>query len=408
MSLVVRRALAPVLLLLLALSAFSQAITKEQKEEVLKGLETIMLERAFVPGIDFSKWPDHLERERADVDKAVDQSGFVTAVNRAFRSFGVSHISLRSPRAREFRRTTSTIGVGLMATKTDEGLVVRMLFPKSPAEAAGIKEGETIIEVDGKAPESPAILNGDEGTEIAVKVKDKAGDIRELKLTRRKFSTIRPETLTWMGDDAAVLKVYTFSGGYGRENIEKLLAEASGKAKYLIVDLRNNGGGAVSNLRHFLSMLLPEGTVIGTFVSRRTQKQYAEEKKTESADVVELAKFAQMKFKTGNGGGIRFAGKIAVLVNGRSGSASEIAAAALRENLKIPLVGSNTAGAVLASIFGRLPQGFECQYPVQDYVTALGVRLEKNPLKPDIEIASGKFGQGDDAPQRALDLLKKG
>ena len=408
MAVFLRRALPALCLLLAAVASWGQAVTKEQKDEVLKELQTIMVERAFVPGIDFKLWPEHLEKQREDIAKAADQSAFVTSVNRALRSFGVSHISLRTPRARESRRTTTTIGVGLSASKTDDGLVVRMLFPKSPAEEAGIKEGETIVEVDGKAPDSPAVLNGAEGTEITVKVKGRDGAIREVKLSRKRFSTVRPEMLTWSGEDAAVLKIYTFSSGYSRENVEKLVAEAVTKAKYLVIDLRNNGGGAVANLRHLLSMLLPQDTVIGTFVSRRTARQYAEDKKVETTDVVELAKSSTEKFKAGTVKDIRFTGRIAVLINGRSGSASEIAAAALRENMKAPLVGSRSAGAVLASVFARLPNDFECQYPVQDYVTAQGIRLEKNPLKPDAEVELSSAEGADPAVVKALELLKKG
>ena len=76
-------------------------------------------------------------------------------------------------------------------------------------------------------------------------------------------------------------------------------------------------------------------------------------------------------------------GKMAVLINRGSASASEIAAAALNECVGAPLIGQKSAGAVLASVYGSLPSGFSVQYPIDDYVTIKGVRLEKSPREPD-------------------------
>jgi carboxyl-terminal processing protease len=411
MKRVLKSALVPALLLLASFVAWAQPITADEKKQIVDELNKIVMERAFVPGVDFSKWPEFIEKQQESIDKAEDQNAFAGAVNRALRNFGITHIGLRTPRASEARRTTSTIGIGIQAQKVEEGLVVRMAFPESPAAAAGIKEGEVIIEVDGKAPDSPMVLNGDEGTSVMVKIKDADGNIRELKLERKRYSSVRPETLTWKDDETAVLKIWTFANGYNRQNVSKLVQEASGKAKYLVLDLRNNGGGAVANLRHLLSMLLPDNTVIGTFISRSTVTQYKEKNGVEISDPVELAKFSEAKFRTSpvklDGKEIRFTGKVAVLINRGSGSASEIAAAALRENANAPLLGAKSAGAVLASVYGQLPLKFEVQYPVQDYVTAKLMRLEKNPLVPDIEVEQPRGASEDEAIAKAVELLKK-
>ena len=92
--------------------------------------------------------------------------------------------------------------------------------------------------------DSPAVLNGEENTEVAIKFKNAVGEIKELKLTRKRFSTVRNDSLTWSGDETAILKIHSFSGGYNRETIEKLVGEAA-RAKFLILDLRGNGGGGL-------------------------------------------------------------------------------------------------------------------------------------------------------------------
>lgn len=385
-------------------------LTKEQKDEILKALEDVVTKQAFVPGVDLSKWPEYVEKQREALDKAEKESEFSRAINVAFRDFGISHIRFVTTRASTMRRRTTMIGIGVLTRNSPSGLVVTYVFPKSPADTAGIKNGETITLVDGKMPDAALSLQGENGSEALLKVKGADSLERELKLKREPHSLARPDVLTWQGDDAAVLKIHSFQRGYERREIERMLGEAA-KAKYLILDLRSNGGGAVNNLNHLLSLLLPEGAEIGTFISRTDSNRYAEshDGKVE-IDPVIIAKATPNKFKARKGAVSPFQGKVAVLINRGSASASEICAAALREHLKAPVVGVRSAGAVLASVYRRLPYGYEIQYPIQDYVTRDLVRLEKNPIVPDVEVTA-RATEGDEKDpgvEAALAKLREG
>jgi carboxyl-terminal processing protease len=153
-------------------------------------------------------------------------------------------------------------------------------------------------------------------------------------------------------------------------------------------------------------LLLPKETVIGTFVNKREADRYAEANNGDASDPVKIAAFSQRKYRTIEGKTAPFAGKLAVLINRGSASASEICAAALKEISGAPIVGGRSAGAVLASVYGRLPHGFEIQYPITDYVTAKGIRLEGNPLVPDYESPTVVVGDKDDALEKAISVLK--
>ena len=110
-------------------------------------------------------------------------------------------------------------------------------------------------------------------------------------------------------------------------------------------------------------------------------------------DAISIANWTDRKSKTRENRSVKpFAGKIAVLTNRGSGSASEITTLALKEQVGAISVGQRTAGAVLASVYGRLPEGWSLQYPVSDYVSAKGVRIEGNPIVPDIE-ETGRQGE---------------
>lgn len=363
------------------------SLTAEQRQEVLSAIAAVLKERAFVPNVDFSNW-DRMVAERESQFNASDAvSAFVNNVNGIFRTYAISHIRLMGPVATANYGRTTAIGIGVGAVVHRDGLLVRSVFATSPAGQAGLQEGDIILLVNGVKPENPEALTGEIGDVLRLRVQ-RGSESLDVELTVAQFSTVRPETLTWDGD-IAIIRVWTFSAGYGRENLENLVRQAAG-AKALIIDVRRNGGGASNNLHHLLSLLLPHETVYGTFLSRRIVDQYrAAHGQPDTVDLIEMAKWTEAKVRTRDRGIAPFKGPVAVLVDRGSGSASEIFAAAMRENAGAILVGQPTAGAVLASVRARLPHGFSMQYPISDFVTARGIRLERAPLQPDVLVPSG-------------------
>ncbi len=196
----------------------------------------------------------------------------------------------------------------------------------------------------------------------------------------RRFAR-KPE-LKWIDDDSALIRIPDFESDYDPDVVSGLFDQAK-NAKNLVVDLRGDPGGEVENMRHFLGLLMPSGTPIGTFVSRRMATAYSKENGSGS-DPIAIAAWAHREFKTASSDLEPFKGKVAVLVDGGSASAAEIVANALHEERSSPIVGSKTMGAVLVSTFGRLSYGFRMQFPVGDYVSHDGHRLEGHPLTPDV------------------------
>lgn len=382
-------------------------LTGDQKREVLEAITKIIDERVFVVGVDLKKWPNFVEKYKEDIDKAENERTFSAAVNRAFREFGFSHIRLRTPRAANQRRGGPVaIGFGMTAEKKDIGLEVASVVPESPAAKAGIESGDIITAINGATPNGIEALNGEAGSLARLKIQKKSGTVFEIELQRSQFSTARKDVVAFPEPEIAVVKIHTFSQGYQRGEVEKLFEQAA-KAKFLVLDLRSNGGGATTNLRHLLSLIMPSGTEIGTFVNKADATSYAEKNSGESTtDLHKLAQSKTNRYKTSAQRIEPFAGKVAVLVNRGSASASEICAAALREQRGAKIIGAKTAGAVLASVYGRLPHGYELQYPVSDYITAKGMRLEANPLMPDAETNTRVIDGTDEALTKAIELLK--
>lgn len=380
----------------------------ELKGKLLKGLEDVLQNRAFVPGIDFKKWGEIVAKHQGDFDKAENEANFAREVNNALREFGVSHIRFLPPRAAQARVQTQALGFGITAHKSDSGLVIDTVADGSPAKDAGLKQGETITAVGGELPKDLTAIRPEPDKDLVLKVKGEDGKERDVTIKPRNISTLRLPTITPAGDDAMVFKLYTFTLGYQAKQVEDLIKQAEGK-KYLIIDLRSNGGGAVRNMNHLLSLLMPDGTAFGTHVNRRMVEEYGKANSEPTTDPVKIAAWTPNKSKTRKAGIEPFKGKIAVLINRGSASASEITAAALHDCVNAVVVGAPSRGAVLASVFGRLDGGFEIQYPVSDYVTIKGVRLEGNPVQPDVK-AEGRAEAGKPDPyvEAALKALRGG
>ncbi len=387
------------------------ALTPETKTKVLEEASKLITTSAYVPGVDFTKWNTYLATEKDKLDKAKTDDEFADAFQAAISKFGFSHLVLHTPRAVATRMSSSTVGIGVRINPTPDGILVVGLIEKAPAVEAGIEVGDLIIEANGVKVAGTSSVAGPEGTQVKIKVK-RGDTTKEFNITRRKFSTVRPEDLTWVDKDTSVLKIYTFDISYDRDRVEDLIKQA-GKGKRLIIDLRGNGGGAVINLMHLLGTLLPDNSVMGTFVDKSLVDQFVKEQKGSPTDLKAIADWSPRKMHIrANRHEAIFKGEVAVLVDGGSGSASEIAAAALRDTLSAPVVGTKSAGAVLVSMMRPLPgTDYVLQIPVDDYVTAKGIRLEGNGIVPDTTLAKMppflKKGEVDPAWDAAVVLMKK-
>lgn len=382
------------------------AITPEIKRDVMERVNEIIRNRAFVPGVDFSKWKEFIEGEKPAIDEATTTAQFVAAVNRAFSKFGLSHIQLTSPEAAEARRNRSMVGLGVQVEVVEEGIRIVGLIPKGPAEEAGLLPGDLIIEADGQKPTGRESLIGDEGTKVRLKIKRGDAEPFEVEVTRRRFSTVIPESVTWPHKNVAVVRIPTFDLGYNRQRVEEVMAEAR-KADAIILDLRMNGGGAVINLLHLAGFFLPERATMGTFINRAMVNRYVRETGGKPDDLIAIANWAtDSKVRAAKSTDEPYKGRVVVLVNEGTGSASEMMAAALRELTNAPLIGRRTAGAVLASVMAPLPHGFQLQFPFTDYVTVKGMRLENNGLVPDVEAPTPRPLEPDRGIEEALKWLQ--
>lgn len=396
--------LARLLVLLLCVRAAAQPIDDATKQLVLDELHTTLVRQAYADGINFTHWPRHLAAHREAVDAAQTHNQFAAAVNAALNKFGISHLGLITPGVVERAWRTQTIGIGIECRAASGGLRVMGVPDDSPAAGTGLAPGDLVVSVDGKRPTKPEDLEGTPDSTAALRVRKLDGSTLEVRIPRKAIQRRDPATFTAVTERTACIRVPTFAAGYEAAEIEDLVTRAMAYPN-LVIDLRGNGGGRVSSLRHLLSTLVVAGTVIGTSVSNADAARYVEATGGDPADAAAVAAWSTGKIGVPPNPLGPYPGKIAVLINGASASASEVSSAALREVRGATLVGQTTAGALLVSGYLELPAGFRVQTPTEDYITVGGQRPEGKGVAPDIECRPAR-GEADACLQRAIVALE--
>jgi carboxyl-terminal processing protease len=393
-----------------ASAAAAQQISNDAKEKVLAALGKTIAERAYVGGVDFTKWDSFAATHKADIMKAGTHETFSAAINKALDEFGFSHIQLLTPRAAETRTTGKSVGIGVLIQPDDKGIKIVKVLPGGPAEAAGVKVGDIIIKADGQKVEGPENVRGPKGTKVEITLLRDGKEIT-LPITRNEFSLLVKDELEWIDSKTAMLTINTFATGYDRELIDKYFEQLDGKAESLIIDLHGNGGGAVINLSHLAGKVLPRNASLGTFITKYHADEYKKANPGLRDDPIAIAKAGGWPVRpSARREDKPFGGDVVVLIGPGSASASEIFAAAIEDNKRGKVIGNKSAGAVLASTFHPLPEGFSIQIPMMEYVTPSLKRLEGTGVVPTITLDITKLEERElviKAARDAFTAIKK-
>lgn len=288
--------------------------------------------------------------------------------------------------AQNQRRTNQYVGVGVTVNYTsEEGLQIVEVTAGGPAEEAGLQPGEFITAVDGFSLAGEARyegankIQGEEGTTVSLEVRGTDGQTRTVEVKRTKLET-DPVSAEMLENNVGYVRLSNFydrSADRLKEEVTRLQEEG---ATALVFDMRNNGGGYLSQLTDMLDFLLPEGPV---FITR---DRAGNEKVTQSdASCVDLP--------------------MAVLVNADTYSAAEFFAAELQEWGVAVIVGEPTSGKGYSQQTFELPNGSAVAISTGAYFTGSGTSLIGTGLTLDKEVYL--TDQGDAQLEAALELLKQ-
>jgi len=258
-------------------------------------------------------------------------------------------------------------GIGAYVSKDVESgaCVISGVIKDTPAEAAGLMEGDVIYSVEGKEmnglelEEVVSYIKGDEGTKVHITIY-RNGEPIEMELTRARVTS--PTVDSEMKENGiGYLQITEFDDVTTAQFEENFASLKEQGMKGLIIDLRSNPGGNVTTVCEIAEKLLPEGLVF-----------YMEDKN---------GKRTEYPCK-----GADFDLPLVVLVNEYSASAAEILSGAIKDAGIGKLVGKKTFGKGIVQTVAPLDDGSAIKLTIANYYTRNGNDIHLKGIEPDIEV----------------------
>jgi carboxyl-terminal processing protease len=287
-------------------------------------------------------------------------------------------------------------GIGTAIRGVPRGLRIETVYPGSPAEKAGIRTGDVVTHADGRRlaglaeAAATALIKGRAGTRVRLRIR--RGDrTLDKRVTRARISIpiVDSRIASAGGSRAAYIALSTFGSRTAHEQVTDAIRRLKRRrAKGIVLDLRRNGGGLVTEAQLVASMFLDRGKIVTT-------------------------RGRAVPERTLNALGEPIAGKLptVVLVDRGTASASEIVAGALQDRDRATLVGTRTFGKGVFQEIVPLDNGGALDITVGQYFLPSGRNLggagtkPGNGIRPDVRAEDDPETPRDEALERALDVL---
>jgi carboxyl-terminal processing protease len=259
-----------------------------------------------------------------------------------------------------FDAPTTFTGIGVSVKGIDAGLQILHVFDHSPAQRAGLEGGEVIVAAGGHTLKSVplnhavALIEGRQGTPVELEV-SKEGKLEKVTVTRETITRpiVASEMRTVHGVKLGWAYLAAFSEGAHEELASAVHSLLERGAKGLVLDLRGNGGGLVSEAQLVASLFIESGGVVVTTKGR-------------AQPTVTLKAL---------GGSIPSSIPMVVLVDHSTASAAEIVTAALQDHDRATIVGTHTYGKGVFQELEPLSNGGGLKITVGEYYTPNGRNL---------------------------------
>lgn len=296
------------------------------------------------------------------------------AINGLIQSLGdEGHTRFLTPEEVQRQRTDISgkfFGIGAQVGLEDGLPVIIAPIDGSPAEQAGVKAGDIIIEVDGEdvttLPLNEVVdrIRGEEGVAVVLTIfRPDVNESMEISIVR---GEIKLDAATWTmvpGTDVALIRLSQFSANLNDDVVAVVKEAETAGAKRLILDVRNNPGGLLDQAIKVTSQFLPEGNVL---------LQEDAEGKREAFAV--------------KPGGVATQIPLVVLANRGSASSAEIFAGAIQDNERGQVIGETTFGTGTVLTPYELNDGSALLLGTSQWLTPDGRLIRKQGIDPDIVV----------------------
>lgn len=262
-------------------------------------------------------------------------------------------------------------GVGIEITIRDDILTVVSPIEGTPAFKAGVKAGDQIIMVEGKPTkdlvimEAVKLIRGKKGTKVKLTIRREGAEKPIDFSIKRDVIPIKSVRSLLLPSEIGYIRISTFQSKTDKELSKALKGLAKEKElKGLILDLRNNPGGLLSQAIKVSDEFLDSGVIVSIKGRDKQEEKSLAHKNKNNRNY-----------------------PIIVLVNGGSASASEIVAGALQDNNKALILGAKTFGKGSVQAIFTLSDGSGLRLTTAIYYTPSGRSIQASGIEPDIKIA---------------------
>lgn len=287
------------------------------------------------------------------------------------------------------------IGIYMIENKEKDRIEVVSPIKDSPAEKAGIQPGDLIVKVDGEEYKAEDMtvastkIKGKEGTKVKIEIL-RGDKTLEFEIERATINT-NPLTAEVLENNIGYIGITSFGENTASDFKSKYEELSSKNIKSLIIDLRNNGGGLVTEATTIIDYIADKGSTelitIDKHNNEKTTKSYID-------PIINMP--------------------IVVLVNKNTASASEIVAGALRDLGKAKIVGTTTYGKGVIQEFLTLEDGTGLKLTTEEYFTPNRTKINKVGIEPDEKVELPETVNEklvvektqDTQLQKAIELLK--
>lgn len=284
------------------------------------------------------------------------------------------------------------IGIYMIVDSSSGTILVTEPIEGSPAEKAGIKTGDFIVNVEGEDVTVENVSNmsnkikGEEGTKVKIKVR-RGEETINFEIERKKIVVSHIKTRV-LENDIGYIDIKDFDGGTADEFKTKYEELSKKGIKSLIIDIRSNGGGIVDESLEILDMLLEKDSTLLITVNKKQEEEITKAKRKQEIKI-----------------------PVVVLTNGYSASASEILAGALKDNGRAKIVGTKTYGKGVIQTLRTLTDGSGLKMTTEEYYTPNKNKINKIGIEPDYEVNLPEdikelTEENDTQLKKAIELLK--
>lgn len=258
------------------------------------------------------------------------------------------------------------VGIGVQYTTVSGKAVIERVFKNSPAEKAGIQEGDIIVAVDSRriddlsSDEIKDLVIGEPQTKVVITV---FRNNEELDVACIRDS-LDSSVYCYTENDCVVMELSSFGENTAKECM-KYLNDLENYNK-IIIDLRNNTGGYQTSVKE----------IAGLFIGDK--KVYLRQKDSRGNETADLTS-CKKTYTNFN--------KIVLLTNGNTASAAEVFTICLKEQLpNVTIVGETTYGKGVIQSTNYLLNGGVLKFTTFNWYSPNGVSIHKTGIKPDIEV----------------------